>query len=106
MEVSPGRADYGDFMLVGQVEHFFTVEHQGFSGGYRKASRPGVDHGPDGGNADDRHVETHILSGLSDLYDCKLSFCQFTRAPNRSVGSLHSLDSYTCTGANYYGLSK
>ena len=91
-------------MPVGQLDHLAAVEDERLAGGDREAGRAGLDHGLDGGDADDRHIEAHVLAGLGDLDDREAAAPERAGAADAGVGPLHRLDGDAGPGADDDGL--
>ena len=66
---SAPRPTIGDAGLVGGREHRVAVEHERLARVDRQRGRAGDAHRLDRGEADDRHVEAHVLLRLGHLDD-------------------------------------
>src|SRR5207344_558867 len=67
--VPPRTTDNGDASLVRRLEHVLAVQDERPLRIDRQRRRPSDPHRLDRRNADYRHVEPHILTGLRNLHD-------------------------------------
>ncbi len=54
-------------MLIGQLDHFLPIKHQGLARRQTEASSSGFDHGLNRGDSNYRNVEAHVLIRLGYL---------------------------------------
>ena len=82
----------GDAGLVGGGEERVAIENQRPAGIDRQHRRAGDAHRLDRRQADNRHVEAHVLVRLGDLDDGDAVAGQVTGAGDGLVGAFHGLD--------------
>ena len=89
--VGRGRPTIAMPACVGGGDQFLTVEHQRLAGIDRQRGRAGRPHRRDRREADDRHVEAHVLVRLGHLDDARAGPGQPAGPLDHRVGPLHRL---------------
>src|SRR5580765_4839251 len=107
--------DDGDLGLVGGISHSISVKEQTFTCVEGQAGGSGGAHDIDGFDADDRHIEAHILIGFRDLYDRERAAegggiasertHDFAGSRDGCVGSFHGFHSNAGRFGDNHGLS-